>query len=322
MSVRNRGSQYGPIGGMGQRANAENLDLNRDNTKLETAEARSLARLLTAVRPAHRDRPAHDQRQRPRLLSHLRDLGEPEHSPGDREPRPRRPAARRHQSREGEARLELLLLRRADPVAASACGPATLDLYKPRYTQTYFGVRNRIGILSETYSYAIFEDRIKSNYWFLEEIINYAVTNSDAIRKATAAADAESIIGTPQFVRARMVKAKDPVEVVLADVVDERNPYVPDRPMRRRVDGSERVETMPHFGVVEGTETSIAPRAYVISSAPAPTAPPATPAALRLVRPPLQRAARARQAWAPPDRAAAAAWAGPSGGRWATRPRG
>ena len=51
VSVRNRGSQFGPIGGMGQRANAENLDLNRDNTKLETAEARSLARLLTQYDP-------------------------------------------------------------------------------------------------------------------------------------------------------------------------------------------------------------------------------------------------------------------------------
>jgi hypothetical protein len=143
-----------------------------------------------------------------------------------------------------------------------------LDLYKPRYTQTYFGVRNRIGILSETYSYASFEDRIKADYWFLEEIVNYAVNNGEAIRKATAAADAESIVGTPQAVRGRMVKANDPVEVVLADVVDEPNPYVPDRPMRRRVDGSERIETMPHLGLVEGTETSVAPRAYVISSAP------------------------------------------------------
>jgi hypothetical protein len=147
-----------------------------------------------------------------------------------------------------------------------------LDLYKPRYTQTYFGIRNRIGILSETYSYASFEDRIKADYWFLEEIINYAVKNGDAIRKATAAADAESIVGTPQAVRGRLVKAKDPVEVVLADVVDERNPYVPDRPMRRRVDGSERVETMPHLGLVEATETAEAPRAWVISAAPAPVA--------------------------------------------------
>jgi len=45
--------------------------------------------------------------------------------------------------------------------------------------------------------------------------------------------------------------------------------------MRRRVDGSERVETMPHLGLVEGTETSVAPRAYVISAAPVATAAPA-----------------------------------------------
>ena len=169
-----------------------------------------------------------------------------------------------------------------------------LDLYKPRYTQTYFGIRNRIGILSETYSYASFEDRIKADYWFLEEIINYAVKNGAAIRKATAAADAESIIGTPQAVRGRLVKAPDPVEVVLADVVDERNPFVPDRPMRRRVDGSERVETMPHLGLVEGTETSIAPRAWLISAAPVATAAPA-------------------QAAAPPPAGAPAAAPGPGG---------
>src|SRR5512147_1292478 len=47
VSVANRGTQNGPVGGMGQRANAQNLDLNRDCTKLETSEARSLARLMT-----------------------------------------------------------------------------------------------------------------------------------------------------------------------------------------------------------------------------------------------------------------------------------
>jgi hypothetical protein len=33
-----------PVGGMGQRYNGQDLDLNRDNTKLETPEGRSLAR--------------------------------------------------------------------------------------------------------------------------------------------------------------------------------------------------------------------------------------------------------------------------------------
>ncbi|RPJ83845.1 MAG: hypothetical protein EHM13_06470 [Acidobacteria bacterium] len=142
------------------------------------------------------------------------------------------------------------------------------ELYKPRYTQTYFGIRNRIGILVETYSYATFEDRIKSNYWFLEEVIDYAARNAEAIRRATAAADAESIVGKEQAVRGRLVRAPEPVQIVLADSVEERNPYVPDRPMLRRVKGSERVETMPHYATLEATETSIAPRAYVFPAVP------------------------------------------------------
>ena len=51
VNIRNRGSQFGPVAGMGQRHNAQDLDLNRDNTKLETAEARSMARLLVEYDP-------------------------------------------------------------------------------------------------------------------------------------------------------------------------------------------------------------------------------------------------------------------------------
>jgi hypothetical protein len=74
-------------------------------------------------------------------------------------------------------------------------------------------------------------------------------------------------------VRGKLVKLPAPVQAVLADVVDEPNPYVPDRPMRRRVNGSERIETMPHYGIIEPTETSLAPRAYVL---PAGTGAPTT----------------------------------------------
>ena len=278
VSVRNRGSQFGPIGGMGQRANAENLDLNRDNTKLETAEARSLARLLTQYDP-HIAIDLHTTNGSDHgfYLTYETSVS-PNTSPGitslvrgDLLP---------SVTKAVKAKRGWSYFYYGGPTRqGERVWAGDLDLYKPRYTQTYFGIRNRVGILSETYSYASFEDRIKADYWFLEEIINYAVKHGEAIRKATAAADAESIIGTPQAVRGRLVKAPDPVEVVLADVVDERNPFVPDRPMRRRVDGSERVETMPHLGLVEGTETSIAPRAWVISAAPVATAAPAQAAA-------------------------------------------
>ncbi|HIC63071.1 MAG TPA: peptidase M14, partial [Gemmatimonadetes bacterium] len=51
VSLRNRPRQHGPIGGMGQRPNAQGLDLNRDHIKLDSPEARSLVRLMTEYDP-------------------------------------------------------------------------------------------------------------------------------------------------------------------------------------------------------------------------------------------------------------------------------
>ena len=279
VNIRNRGRQNGPIGGMGQRYNGQNLDLNRDCTKLETSEGRSLAALMTSYDPhiaidlhttdgsPHGFYLTYQTSVSPNTSKGLTSLVR-----GDLFPTVTKAVKAKHGwdyfyygnlSRQGERAWY-----------------NDAELYKPRYTQTYFGIRNRVGILVETYSYASFEDRIKANYWFLEEVLDYAARNGEAIRQATAAADAESIVGTEQAVRGKLVKDPEPVNVVLADSVEERNPYVPDRPMLRRVAGSERTEVMPHYALVEPTETSTAPRAYVfpvVAPAPGETAGAAPP---------------------------------------------
>ena len=51
VSLTNRGPQNGPIGGMGTRANAQGLNINRDNIKLDTPEARSMVKLLNDYDP-------------------------------------------------------------------------------------------------------------------------------------------------------------------------------------------------------------------------------------------------------------------------------
>ena len=51
VTLTNRGRQHGPIGGMGQRPNAQGYDLNRDHMKLDSPEARSVARLLSEYDP-------------------------------------------------------------------------------------------------------------------------------------------------------------------------------------------------------------------------------------------------------------------------------
>jgi hypothetical protein len=277
VGVANRGAQHGPVGGMGTRANAQNLNLNRDAMKLETAEARSLVRLLDLYDP-HVNVDLHTTNGSDHGYYLTYDHGgSPNTSAGitrllreELFPTVTRAVKSKHD-------WDLFYYGGAGTRGGERGWYGDLDLYKPRYTHTYFGIRNRLGILSETYSYATFEDRIKAAYRFVEEIVNFAVKNGDAIRKATATADAESIVGSPQAVRGKLSRFKDPVAIVLAETREERNPYVPDRPMRRRVNGSERVETMPHFGLIEATESSMAPRAYIIQ-APAPPRAPASPA--------------------------------------------
>src|SRR5215470_5957413 len=51
VALTNRGPQNGPIAGMGIRANAQGLNINRDNIKLDTPEARSMAKLLNDYDP-------------------------------------------------------------------------------------------------------------------------------------------------------------------------------------------------------------------------------------------------------------------------------
>ncbi|MFO0783945.1 MAG: M14 family metallopeptidase [Phycisphaerales bacterium] len=266
VDVRNRGPQYGPEGGMGQRHNAQDLDLNRDCTKLETAEARSMARLLCQYDPqVCVDMHTTDGSDHGYYLTYEAP-GNPSTAAGV----------------VALARQELL------PAVTSAVkakhgwnlfyygGPsdrpergwyADADLYKLRYHHNYFGIRNRIGILSEAYSYATFEDRIKATLWFVEEIVSWVAAHADQVRATCANADAEVIIGREHAVRGTLERTADAVDIVLADTQRVRNPYVPDSPMRVRVDSSQRVERMPYFGTIKATETSKVPAAYVIPAA-------------------------------------------------------
>ena len=184
VSVANRGTQNGPIGGMGQRTNAQSLDLNRDCTKLETAEARSLAMLLNRYDPhvaidLHTSDGSADSGF---YLTYETSL-----NPND------------SKATSGLLRDSLLpavtkavkakhgwdyfyyggVMRGAERAFGSDA-----ELALPRFTSTYFGVRNLLGILVETYSYASFEDRIKANYWFLEEVIDYVAKNGEPVRQA------------------------------------------------------------------------------------------------------------------------------------------
>ncbi len=281
VSVANRGSQAGPVGGMGTRENAQGLDLNRDGTKMETAEARSMASLLTRYQP-HVAMDLHttdgssnsgftmtyetslNPNNSKAQMSLLRDVLLPE-------------ITKNVKTKHG---ADWFYYGGVSGTGEQRAWRSDAELAKPRYTSTYYGVRNILGLLTETYSYASFKTRIVETYWFLEESLSYVASHGETVRDVVAKANAESIIGQQLAVRQQLVKAPALQRIVFAPTISVRNPYVADRPYRLRPDGQDRAavtsEMLPFFGTAEPTETTLAPRVWVVPMTAAPAA--ATPA--------------------------------------------
>lgn len=173
----NRTEQNGPFEGVGRRVNAQGLDLNRDFVKLESPEVRALARFFTRWDPAvvidchttngsfHRYTLTYEGGRCPAgdsaLVAHTRDVILPD-------------VTRRMEKASGyrsyfygnfspdRSRWETIL-----PV--------------PRYGTHYVGLRDRVAILSESYSYASFRDRVLASKAFVHAILEHVVANREKI---------------------------------------------------------------------------------------------------------------------------------------------
>ncbi len=279
VNVTNRGSQAGPVGGMGTRENALGLDLNRDGTKMETAEARSMARLLTEYQPhVALDLHTTDGSSNSGFNMTYETSLNPNNSKAEMSllrdellPEITKAVKAKHGS-------DWFYYGGVSGNGADRAWRSDAELAKPRYTSTYYGVRNILGLLTETYSYASFKTRITETYWFLEEALGFVSKHGTRIRSIVDAANKESIVGQQLAVRQELIKAPDLREIVFAPTNSVRNPYVADRPYRLRPDGNTNrtTEMLPFFGTTQPTETSQAPRVYVIPNA---SQEPAAPAA-------------------------------------------
>jgi hypothetical protein len=260
IALTNRPRQHGPIGGMGQRPNAQGLDLNRDHTKLDSPEARSLVGLLndydpqvvvdlhttngthhayhiTYSPPLHPNTPATvDTFLRDRWLPALTRSVRQKHGwdyyyYGNTFPRGGEP------------------------------GWYTFD-HRPRFNNNYAGLRNRMGILSEAYAYATFRDRVTATLWFVEELLDFATTNATEIREIVERADLTPVAGQRLALRAEPLRSPEPVTILMGEVTEERHPYT-GRTILRRTDASVPTR-MYEYGRFAPTETAVAPLAYFV----------------------------------------------------------
>jgi hypothetical protein len=279
-ALNNRGSQHGPINGMGTRANGQGLNINRDFMKLETPEAQAFVKLWNDYDPhvgfdLHTSNgsqhayyltysPPLNPNTSPLIMKMMKDEWFPfitksikaqygwdtfyyGNAPGRGGGRGGAPAAppaataATPPARAGGPPATTI----PPPAAGAARGTAApappSDLrawgtfeHVPRFHNNYVGMRNRFALLSEAYSYATFEDRIKATNRFMDAALTFAHRNADRIKKACAAADAERVIAKVDSTRSQMARG-GVIEILMGETIQEQNPRSGAN-MNRRID--------------------------------------------------------------------------------------
>jgi Zinc carboxypeptidase len=266
-ALNNRGPQYGPMGGQGQRPNAQGLDLNRDHMKLDAPEARAVARLLTEYDPQvsldlhttngtrHAYHLTYSPPLHPGADQGIVDLLRNEWFPA---------VTQNVRDKYGwEYSYYGNLAGGGRRGAAPADGPRRWETFdhRPRFNNNYIGLRNRFALLSEAYAYLTFQDRILATNRFLDETLTFAKANADRIKRVVEAADKRRLVGTQLPLRAEM-KNTGTIEVLLGEVSEEKHP-VDGHIMNLRKD-VKKPELMADYLTFAGLEPERVPSAYFI----------------------------------------------------------
>ena len=173
-----RPGQIGPEKGMGQRENAMQLDLNRDFVKLESPEAQSLIKLIDDFDP-HMFIDCHTTNGSQHQYVLTYDIP---HNPTA--PQVIRDYLRYNMMPQVTRSLEAKgLLTFFYGNFSGDNSRWTTYGHEPRYSTEYLGLRGRLGILSEAYSYATYEDRIKGTDAFVRACIEHIRTNADDVKQ-------------------------------------------------------------------------------------------------------------------------------------------
>lgn len=266
VALDNRAEQHGPVGGQGQRANAQGLDLNRDHVKLDSPEGRAVVRLLDDYDPhVSMDLHTTNGSRHAYFLTYAPPLN-PATDPAITrllrlEWLPRVTATIRAKHGWDYYYYGNLQGSSREPGAPDERSWRTFD-HRPRFNNNYIGLRNRFAILSEAYAYASFRDRILATSRFVEENLNYARDNASKIRAIVDDADRKVLVGSTLPLRAALERAPQPVEILLGEVDQEKHP-VDGHVMHLRRNVS-KPEKMAEYGTFTGTETARVPSAYFV----------------------------------------------------------
>ncbi|MFN3241340.1 MAG: M14 family metallopeptidase [Planctomycetota bacterium] len=195
VKVGNRRGQNGPDA-VGQRPNGQGLDLNRDFVKADAPETRVLLSLFREFDPhlfvdLHTTNGSHHGYH----LTYAPSLNPNVDAAVDRFTRGMLERTRKKLQRQGVETFDYGNFETRDwdggGAPSSRRGERGWYTYdsRARYGINYYGLRNRVSVLSEAYSYADFETRIRATRAFVLGLLHDLVDHEQQAREAMAAAD-------------------------------------------------------------------------------------------------------------------------------------
>jgi Predicted carboxypeptidase len=286
ISLNNRTAQYGPIGGVGTRENAKGFDLNRDYMKLETPEANALVALFNRWDPhltvdLHTTNgsyhgyhltyaPTLNPNADARLIAFERNKMLPAITRSMLKAHKFRIyyygnfATKERMNRE----LNSFEMERSGSEARPADKPETkiwrtFD-HRPRFGNNYCGLRNRLTILSEAYSYLDFKGRVAVTEAFVEEIFKYSALHADEITALIKRVDDDVIRGRVerQGVEFELKPLEKPASILVGEVEKVKNPRS-GKMMTAMIENKLTPTPMPDYGLFAATKSLALPRAYI-----------------------------------------------------------
>jgi hypothetical protein len=256
----NRPRQNGPVGGMGQRPNAEGLDLNRDHMKTASPEARSVIGLMRDYDPhVSVDLHTTNGTRHAYHLTYAPPLN-PNTDPGI-DALLRTDWLPRLTERMRDAHGWNTYFYGNLPFRSDSEGWYTFD-HRPRFNNNYVGLRNRLAILSEAYAYDTFRNRVLSTKDFVEEILFLVHGEATRVKSLVAAWDAVDLVGSDLAVRSEIAQSAASSTILLGEVRTTTHPYTGDMVLERM--DVEIPTSMPEYGRFTPTERSRVPLAWIV----------------------------------------------------------
>ena len=265
---RQRGSQNGPEL-VGQRPNAQGLDLNRDYIKADAPETRASLAMFERWDPdVFVDLHTTNGSFHGYALTYSPSLN-PAAPLGEYTRQLLSELRLRMRVREGYETFDYGNFSNASGSEARTDtihdGWVTYD-HRPRFGTNYYGLRNRVSVLSEAYSHDSFERRVRSTHAFVRQLLSLVAERGPELRARIAAASSRLRTDTVVLRSALPTRAltQPVVYEVLARTGDSMRtqPGVP-RGLRRT--GELRTKTMPVFDRFVPTLERPAAAYYVVS---------------------------------------------------------